>query len=115
MNPELVHTPAPRCFTTRHAQYGQPVCARTRVTFPRRSGDVVVATDHTSARDAAIDHHRAAATTEATPAAPEDQRQNQPDIAHDHQDQPEGVDVDAADVCVYGEIEDRPDGDQEQA
>src|SRR5215212_6519915 len=44
----------------------------------------------------------------------EEQRDQQTDDADDHQDQPDGRDLEARDVRVDGEVEDRADRDQEE-
>src|SRR5438874_295026 len=48
-------------------------------------------------------------------AAEDDQRSQEADRAHDHQDDPDEVDADAGDVEVHGPREDRAGGDQEDA
>ena len=48
------------------------------------------------------------------PAQEQVETEDEPDNADHHQDDPDGVDVDALDVRRHGELEDRAHGDQEQ-
>src|SRR5436190_3517180 len=49
------------------------------------------------------------------PEPPDEQRPEQPDPAHDHQDHAHRVEVETLRVHVDSEVEDRSDGDEEQA
>jgi hypothetical protein len=44
----------------------------------------------------------------------EEQRNQEPGGAHDHQDHPDGVDAEPGRWNVYGKSQYRPDGDQQQ-
>ena len=50
----------------------------------------------------------------AAPLAEEEQRDQQADDPDHHQDDPDGRDLDARNISVDGEVEDRPDGDQKE-
>src|SRR5207248_8581734 len=52
---------------------------------------------------------------EAAPAPPEDHRQDETDHTHDHEDDAHGVDVEPGCTDGDGKIEDRSDGNQEDA
>ena len=67
----------------------------------------------TRRRRTAVDDH--VATPEAAPAVPEDQRQDEPECSDDHQDHADRLQVDLVHLPVDGELEDRADGDQEDA